>query len=66
MPSLMLVPGAYTLGAAILDSEGEHAIDKKLRLVRFEVAADSPGEARGITALNGQWGGPLIEGLGRR
>ena len=65
VPSLMLVPGAYTLGAAILDEAGDHAIDKKLRLVRFEVAGDNPGEARGITALNGRWGGPLIDGAGQ-
>ncbi|MEZ5235330.1 MAG: ABC transporter ATP-binding protein [Acidimicrobiales bacterium] len=64
VPSLMLVPGAYTLGAAILDHAGEHAIDKKLRLVRFEVAGSNPGEARGIVALNGRWGGSLLDGSG--
>ncbi|MCC6437613.1 MAG: ABC transporter ATP-binding protein [Acidimicrobiales bacterium] len=64
VPSLMLVPGAYTLGAAILDAGGEHAIDKKLRLVRFEVAGADPGEVRGIVALNGRWGGSLLGGSG--
>ncbi|MFN0029680.1 MAG: ABC transporter ATP-binding protein [Acidimicrobiales bacterium] len=60
IPALMLVPGAYTLGAAILDASGEHAIDRKLRLVRFEVDAGRPGEPRGIVALHGQWtGGPV-------
>ncbi len=61
VPALMLVPGAYTLGAAILDGAGEHAIDRKLRLVRFEVAGDNAGEVRGITALNGRWGGAQFE-----
>lgn len=61
VPSLMLVPGAYTLGAAIFDASGEHAIDRKLRLVRFEVDGHNPGETRGITALGGRWHGPLFD-----
>ena len=65
VPALMLVPGAYTLGAAILDGAGEHAIDRKLRLVRFEVEGTNPGETRGITALNGRWGGSLFDGSAR-
>lgn len=61
VPALMLVPGAYTLGAAILDPSGEHAIDRKLRLVRFEMGGEVPGESRGIAALHGRWGGPLFD-----
>jgi len=61
VPALMLVPGAYTLGAAILDGDGEHAIDRRLRIVRFEVAGRDAGETRGITALCGRWQGPLFE-----
>ncbi len=61
IPALMLVPGAYTLGAAILDASGEHAIDRKLRLVRFEVDAGRPGEPRGIVALHGHWSGAPVD-----
>ncbi len=61
VPSLMLVPGAYTLGAAVFDSSGEHAIDRKLRLVRFEVTGEGQSETRGITALGGHWHGPLFD-----
>jgi ABC-2 type transport system ATP-binding protein len=61
VPALMLVPGAYTLGAAVLDAGGEHAIDRKLRLVRFEVAGDGRGDSRGIAALGGRWRGELFD-----
>jgi ABC-2 type transport system ATP-binding protein len=55
--SLMLVPGSYLLGAALLDPAGEHAFDKRLRHVRFDVVGDSPGESRGLVRLGGRWSG---------
>jgi ABC-2 type transport system ATP-binding protein len=55
--SLMLVPGSYLLGAALLDPSGEHAFDKRLRSVRFDVVGDSPGESRGLARLGGRWTG---------
>jgi len=64
VPSLLLVPGGYQLGAALLDPGGEHAFDKRLRAVRFDVRGNLPGEQRGITALRGQWGGTGFEDAG--
>lgn len=61
IPKLMLVDGSYTLGAALIDAHGEHAIDKKLRFVHFEVQGGDAGDRRGIASLGGSWTGTPIE-----
>ena len=55
VPALMLVPGAYTLGAAIFEAGDEHPIDRRLRTVRFHVSGN--GNGSGVVELGGRWNG---------
>jgi ABC-2 type transport system ATP-binding protein len=57
VPKLLLIPGKYDVSVGVLDRSGEHAFDRRNKVVQLDVGVGRPAETSGIVSLGGRFRG---------